>query len=58
MWKLFNDSQTVYMIKLEKSDNDDNTFSLLLTDLTYLWKTCFSITELQNLFRVCILFSG
>lgn len=58
MWKLFNDSQSVYMVKLEKSDNDYNTFYLLLTDLTYLWKTCFSITELQDLFRVGIMFSG
>lgn len=56
MWKLFNDSQNVYMIKLEESASDDNTYSLLLTDLTYLWNTSFSISELQNNFTVCMMF--
>lgn len=55
MWKLFNDSHTVYMLKLEQNESDD-TSSLLFTDLTYLWNTTFSITELQNNFIVCMMF--
>ncbi|XP_066149728.1 uncharacterized protein [Euwallacea fornicatus] len=50
MWKLFNDSENVYMLQVQKRENA-SACSVSITDLTFIWEREFSIANLVDIFK-------